>query len=63
MFINLHGYVIECIAPTPEFQAELVRPFSLFLSDADEAAITIEVIGIFCAPSRVVKCFGFITSL
>ena len=44
MFIDLHGYVIECIAPTPELQAELVRPFSQFLSDADAAAITIEVI-------------------
>lgn len=44
MFIDLHGLVIECIAPSLELETKLVRPFGLFLADQGEAEVTIEIV-------------------
>lgn len=44
MFINLHGLVVECKAPSPELEAKLLRPFGLFLADQGTAGVTITIV-------------------
>lgn len=44
MFICLHGLIIECTAPSAALEAQLVRPFGLFLADSGTPAVRITVV-------------------
>jgi hypothetical protein len=44
MLICLHGLTIQCTAPSAALEAQLVRPFGLFLAESGEPEVQIEVI-------------------
>lgn len=44
MLICLHGLIVECTAPSAALEAQLVRPFGLFLADTGVPEVRIAVV-------------------